>query len=407
MNTRIASLPILALALGFVVTAQTSIQTFTYTYTGNPLLIARDDANIITVSAMPVPRSIKIQSVKVTVDIEYPKPGDLNLFFYSAEATRTKLLERNCGDKGTLHNITFDDSASNRYSDACPTTSGSYRGNEPLGNYNGQNAAGLWTIAIENNGSNDTVGWLLGYSITITGEAYSQPMTSSELVVNSASLAGGGAAPGELLSIFGTNLGSDKPVAAPTGDLPTSLGGTEVYFNEVKAPIKYVSKYRVDVQAPYAVGVPGELWLSVKNSLGTSDPVKLQTVSTKPAVVTINSYGRGQIDALNEDNSLNRNQAANRGSVITVYATGLGITLPIVPAGQDPGAKPTPVVWNTVYASIAGTPATVVDATLAPGRPGVYAVRIQIPLDIPIGPVELKISSVSSSSQNGAFIRVK
>jgi uncharacterized protein (TIGR03437 family) len=395
-------------AAPLIAPAQTSIETFTYSTNGRTLPIFRDYADVITLAYITVPRSLNIQKVTATVDIDYPRPGDINLYLYSPEGTRTKLLERNCGNDGSLRRITFDDAAPNRYSDACPgTPGGSFRANEPLANSTGQNAAGIWVLAIENNGSDDYIGWLLGASLTVTGEVYSAPTTVPELIVNAASYFGGPIAPGELISIYGTNLGPSTPEEVNTGNLPTTLGGTEVTLNESSAFIRYASKYRVDVQVPYLIGVPGDIWLTVKYGGGSSTPVKLTTQTAKPGLFAVNPSGFGQLEAVNGDGSLNKNEPARRGGEITVFASGLGITLPPVPAGQVSNIRPTPGTYHAVSATVAGVPAEVIAATLAPDRPGVYAVRIRIPLDVPIGPVGLKVSCASSSSQEGAIIHVR
>jgi uncharacterized protein (TIGR03437 family) len=397
----------LSSAIPMISAAQTT-DSYTYSYSGRALPIFSDDANIVTLAYVTVPRSTKIQKVTATVDIDYPQVGDLKIFLYSPAGTRTKLVEHDCGSQGTLRRITFDDSAPNKYKDYCPAEPGwTVRAEEPLSNSSGENGVGVWVLAVENDESDSRNGWILGYSLTITGEVYSLPTTASELIVNAASLQGGGVAPGELISIYGTNLGPQTPVAAEPGNLPTLLGGTEVMFNEQKGYIRYASKYRVDVQVPYALGVPGDLWVTVMREGSQSSPVNVLVVSAKPGLFTLNQSGLGQIDAVNADGTLNRNEPARRGTEITVYASGLGYTLPPVPAGQLPMLNPTPGVYYPVSASVAGVQATVTSARLAQDRPGVYEVKILIPEFVPVGPVEVKIASVSESSQNGAFVRVR
>jgi uncharacterized protein (TIGR03437 family) len=391
-----------------VITSAQTTESYTYSYSGRPLPIFSDDANIVTLAYVTVPRSTKIQKVTATVDIDYPQVGDLKIFLYSPAGTRTKLVEHDCGTKGTLRQITFDDSAQNKYKDYCPAEPGwTVRAEEPLSNSNEENGVGVWVLAVENDESNSRTGWILGYSLTITGEVYSSPTTASELIVNAASLQGGGVAPGELISIFGTNLGPQTPVTAEPGNLPTLLGGTEVMFNEQKGYIRYSSKYRVDVQVPYALGVPGDVWVTVKRDDRQSNPASVLVVSAKPGLFTLNQSGLGQIDAVNADGTLNKDEPARRGTEITVYASGLGYTLPPLPAGQVPSLNPTPGAFYPVTASIAGVQAVVTSARLAPDRPGVYAVKILIPEFVPVGPVEVKIASVSEASQNGAFVRVR
>src|SRR4051794_18807390 len=86
-------------------------QTFTYSYGGLSIPIYPDEWDTIGVASILVPRSISISKVTATLQVQYSGIGDLNVYLYSANGTRSKLLERNCG---SLVNIdtTFDDSAS-------------------------------------------------------------------------------------------------------------------------------------------------------------------------------------------------------------------------------------------------------------------------------------------------------
>jgi uncharacterized protein (TIGR03437 family) len=71
-----------------------------------------------------------------------------------------------------------------------------------------------------------------------------------------ANLSGGGdaaqIAPGTVVSIFGESLSFRTAAADPNPDvLPTSLGGTEVYFNGIRAPLFYVSPSQINAQLPW------------------------------------------------------------------------------------------------------------------------------------------------------------
>ena len=68
--------------LGMLGTSQLEAQsttTNTYTYTGPSVPIARDDANIISVLGLFVPKNTTVTKVTVTVNIGFPWPGDLNV----------------------------------------------------------------------------------------------------------------------------------------------------------------------------------------------------------------------------------------------------------------------------------------------------------------------------------------
>ena len=176
--------------LSSAVCAQTV--TYTYSYVGPALPIFRDSANIITGVSVFVPKAITISKATVEVEIDYPHPGDLNVYVYSPLLTRTKLLERNCGDTGSVRDVTFDDAAATRYSESCPTTAGSFRGNEPLSNFDGQDSLGTWRLAVENNGSDNFIGYVRGFTVTITGTAENtKPITGPNAVYNAAGFQSG------------------------------------------------------------------------------------------------------------------------------------------------------------------------------------------------------------------------
>jgi len=389
--------------------AQTASTTFSYSYLGVPLPILQDSANTPTLVSIVVPRTITAEKVTVTVLIEYPNPGDLNLFIYSPSGTRTRLLERNCGAQATLRNITFDDAAESRYSSSCPAASGgSWLPNEPLSTFDNQSATGLWVLFVENNGSDNTPGWVIGYTVHITGQAISAPATDAQIVVNAASLVAGPIAPGEIVSIYGDNLGPSPPVLASGPHLPRELGGVTVAIGDVAtAPLKFVSKLRVDVQVPMSVLPGGSAEVTLTYNNNQSNTVGLFVASTAPGVHTRALSGTGQAIALNEDGSANGSDApASIGSEIRVRVNGLGITVPAVPDGEAPPATP-PRVYNPVTASVDGYPAEVSSAVLVPDNPGVYEVTLRIPTGISKGNVIVKVASSSNSSQDGAFIWVR
>ena len=63
-------------------------------------------------------------------------------------------------------------------------------------------------------------------------------------IVDAADFVGGGVAPGEIVSIFGTNLGPAEGVQPgfdQTGKLPTSVADVTVFFNDIPAPLFFLS----------------------------------------------------------------------------------------------------------------------------------------------------------------------
>ena len=75
-------------------------------------------------------------------------------------------------------------------------------------------------------------------------------------ITNAASFAPGPVAPGEFITLFGTSIGPTMPVnltLTPSGTVNTILGGTQVFFDNIAAPMIYSSATQVSVIVPYEV----------------------------------------------------------------------------------------------------------------------------------------------------------
>ena len=86
----------------------------------------------------------------------------------------------------------------------------------------------------------------------ITPAGITQPAAAA--VVNAASMLAGPVAPGEIVSIFGTGLGPDVGEIGAFGAgglLQTALGGAEVRFAGVSAPLFYAQAGQINAQVPY------------------------------------------------------------------------------------------------------------------------------------------------------------
>jgi uncharacterized protein (TIGR03437 family) len=150
-----------------------------------------------------------------------------------------------------------------------------------------------------------------------------------------------------------------------------------------------------------------------------SDAVTYDVVPFAPGIYTQDGAGMGAGAILNQDGvTVNSPQTpAPKGSVVAVYMTGGGITVPATATGAMIPADGSllPLLAAQVTCSVGGIPATVSYAGSAPGLvSGIIQVNIQIPDKAPSGPeVPLVISlessdkSFSSSSQAGVTIAVE
>jgi uncharacterized protein (TIGR03437 family) len=392
----------------FVPLALGQTTTLTYSYNGLPLRILPDSADAWSYVRVFVPRSIIVSSVTASVQVDYSGVGDLNVYVFSAAGTRTKLLERNCG---SLQNIdtTFDDAAPSKFAAFCPGEAGRgpFSGNEPLANSKGENAYGYWTLAVENNGS-DKTGFINEFSVTITGTSTGDATIAPQTIVSATNFKSGAVAPGEMLAIFGVNLGPSGGMTASDTTLPTSLGQTSVTFDGAAVPLYYVSDKLVVVHAPTSLVAGNSTSIQVNSAAGASKSIPLPIVPARPGIFTYEAGPTGQAKVVNEDGTLNDSEhPAAVGTTIQVFATGLGVLEPPLKEGVPAPQDPLSITSLPVSATVGGRPATVTYAGAAPGLVGAYQVNLMIPKATPRGAVTLVLSVGDNFSQDDVTVQVQ
>jgi uncharacterized protein (TIGR03437 family) len=155
-------------------------------------------------------------------------------------------------------------------------------------------------------------------------------------VLNAASFSADALAPGQLVTIFGRNLGPDTLAVASTdgGTYPKTLSGTRVLFNDVAAPIIYTSAGAVSTIVPFSAIPRARADVVVEFQGKRSPPVSIYVAASAPGLFTLDSSGRGPAAVLNVDSvtgavSVNTPQnPAERGGIIVAYFTGAGQTDP-------------------------------------------------------------------------------
>jgi len=236
------------------------------------------------------------------------------------------------------------------------------------------------------------------------------PQISVPGVVNAASYLGGPIAPGELLAIFGTNLG---PVALAGGQLGADgqsftklLAGTRVLFDGMEAPILYSSSGQVGTAVPFGVAGKATVTLQVAYNGVISNSISLSTTPSCPGLFTFyaNGYGQGAIQ--NQDGQVNgQYQPARQRSVITVWATGAGLLYPSQVDGAVSGAAP-PAPVLPVKAFVNGQ---IVPVLYAGGSSGSINGLLQVNLQLPPGvqgrvPVQLAVGGATSAAETTVFV---
>lgn len=112
---------------------------------------------------------------------------------------------------------------------------------------------------------------------------------------------------------------------------------------------------------------------------------------------------------LNQDYSPNSaDKPAATGSVIQIFATGLGVTTPAAATGQ-PGATAEPFHRTVLTPAVLvnGVPAEVLFSALAPNFVGLYQVNARVPAGTPAGNAVPLLIQTGSRQSNATAIAVR
>jgi uncharacterized protein (TIGR03437 family) len=251
------------------------------------------------------------------------------------------------------------------------------------------------------------------------GVASPRPSVSTTGVVNAASLLPAAVADGEIITIFGSNLGSQTPAqlqTTPSGRVGTSAGASRVIVNGDPIPILFANNNQINAVLP-TLGDKSAVRIQVEYQGRKSDVLTVPTAATpagdpflhsSPGVFTTSGTGVGQAAVLNQDGAPNsRSMPAARGSTISLYGTGAGAWDTNLPSGTVV-SSPLPKPRLPVSVTIGGVDGRVTYAGAAPGLVlGVLQVNIVIPLGSPVGEVPLVMTAGPSKSQAGVTIAVR
>jgi uncharacterized protein (TIGR03437 family) len=238
--------------------------------------------------------------------------------------------------------------------------------------------------------------------VTLTVIAIPTPLPTA--VVNAASFAPGPIAPGEILTIGGTNLGPATPASFTVnsvGVVDPVLSDTRVSFDNLPGIVLYTSQTQINVITPYGIFGRPTVRMTVSYRNQVSAAIELRVADSAPGIFGTPNSTQGAI--LNQNFSVNGpNNPAARNSVITIYATGEG---PTAPAGQDGRVIPLDInqvkrPTAPVRATIGGVEATVEYAGSAPGFvSGVFQVNVRVSPNTPTGNQQVLIFVGNAPSQ--------
>jgi len=235
------------------------------------------------------------------------------------------------------------------------------------------------------------------------------PTISVGGIVNNAGFPKGPVAPGSMVAIFGTNFGPQTfPSTVP---LPTTLGGTQIFFNSIPAPLVFVSPSQVVAQVPTEMyGYAKALVTPVNNGIAGI----AQVVDIAPFAAGIFTTGTG--DPVIIDNNTGQlvspSAPASIGDVLIIWATGLGPTLLDPPTGHPAPETASPALLPIRVTLKGASTGAILNpplqyAGLAPGFVALYQINMQIPTTAPTGTVIVEVSSPSLAAANPVTIGIK
>ena len=246
--------------------------------------------------------------------------------------------------------------------------------------------------------------------VEFAGLVVQEPALRSDGIVNAASgQVGRGLAPGSYISLFGAAF-TDQTRVFSTNYLPLSLAGVSVGFDvpgqtnrSFPGVLSFVSPGQINVQVPWELAGQSQVQLKVSNGLYSSTRLTIALNEVSPAFFEYSDAGSGRqlIAALDQNFQLVTGATpVARGSVVQLYANGLGPVDNQPATGEAAPSSPLATCRIAPQVTIGGQNATVLYAGLAPGFVGLYQVNATVPTDAPTGiqPVVITMNGVASKT---------
>jgi uncharacterized protein (TIGR03437 family) len=211
------------------------------------------------------------------------------------------------------------------------------------------------------------------------------PAISVAAFANAASFISGPAAPNTLMSAFGV--------------FP-DCSGAQVSLNNRSATVFASTPNQINFLVPPDAASTDSMSVRISCAGLNSEPIPLPIVATAPGLFTASAQGTGQAAVVNEDGSAIPPSAP--GTVVTLYATGLGLF-------GDPESDGLARVALPVTAFVGGRPATVLYAGEAPGfTSGLQQVNLRLPAELPRGAdTSVRLTVGAASTQVGVTLAIQ
>jgi len=203
-------------------------------------------------------------------------------------------------------------------------------------------------------------------------------------VGNAATFTGAPLVRGEIVSIFGNGLGSKTPEVGQPGSnnlFPIVLGGSQVTFDGVTAPLLYVSDTQINAIVPWELGIFAGTKVCLSVLAAKTNCILAGTTLSAPGIFKLAS---GYAAVVNQDGTINSaDNPAHSGSTVYIYGTGIGPVQPF-PADGSIVQLPVPTLSFPVEAlftrGLVGISGQVLHAGMAPLEvAGLFQIDVKLP----------------------------
>ncbi|MCC6586855.1 MAG: SBBP repeat-containing protein [Bryobacterales bacterium] len=206
-------------------------------------------------------------------------------------------------------------------------------------------------------------------------------------IASAASFDSAGVAPGEWIVLQGENMGPATlklaELDAATGRVATTLSDVQVLFDGTPSPIVYVLDRQHVVAVPYSVAGRQTTSIVVQYKGQRSNAMSMSVLASHAGLFTQNSQGFGPASIYNQDATLNTaTNAAEPGSIITLFGTGEGVTNPAGVDGQLANTVfPKPSLPLTITIGGQEVPATDIlyQGVIPTQMAGVFQINLKVP----------------------------
>ena len=250
------------------------------------------------------------------------------------------------------------------------------------------------TVTVASNAANASV----TIPVQLVVATQSAPVAFVGGAVNNGTFAPGEPlAQGDIVAVFGDQFTLGGPQLAANVPLPKDLAGTQVFVNDLQAPLYFTSAGQIDFEVPFEVA-PGPATVRVDRNGQHGNSISVNIVASAPRFILLNGGPYAIMTTPDAVLTGNPTHPVKAGDVVVIYMIGLGPTSPAVPTGAPaPGSPPLAIVSGVQVCFRPNLPVSVAicnDAAFAgltPGFVGLYQVNANIPALAP-GDMQLSLA---------------